>query len=328
MRRLASLCALALLPLLWLGCESGIDQPPEAAPEARAATALLPPNAKVLVMADLQHMRQRGPEAMRDRFMIPDGDGASASSARLRDFLSASGIDPDRDVHRVYAALPDTDGAAPRVVAYGSFDRERVAQAVQTKFGDDLERATYRNVDLFAAAQPDTDGRRFALAVPNSEMAIATGDRAELEAMIDRLRDGGDAPDPGPLVRQASQGQSFWMVARDLPSGNASNAKIDEMRQLRRALKDMAAHLSFASDGSADGQFIFIPKDASQASDVADVLRGAIGAMKQEASKPDSDAPAEFREALSNVQVETSGSEVRATFRVPKSLVDEMTEYM
>jgi len=322
---LALLLALLLfVPIIGSGCESGIDRPTEAPPETRAATALLPADARMMTMVDVQHLQKHGPERARRMLDVPFSNGASAETARLQDFLEASGLNPDRDVERIYMAVSTTD-RAPRSVAYGSFDRTRIEDALRSTFGDDLEPSTYREVTLFVASKAAGD-QRFALAVPNADMMLAAGTPDALRAMIDRLRDGGDATAPTDLVRKASQGQSFWFVTTDMgrfdedPGARQDEGDVPgDMRRLGRALKDVAGHFSFTEDGSLDGQFILVPRSSAQAADVADVARGAIAALKQHSEAPDA-----FREAAQQADVQTVDDEVRVTVTLPAALVDSM----
>lgn len=326
-RPLALLFALLVFtPLVWLGCESGIDRPPETTPETRAATALLPADARMTAMVDVQHLQKNGPERARKMMNLPFARDASAGSARLRDFLDASGLNPDRDLEQIYIAVPNRGEDVPQFVAYGSFDHTRIEDALRSKFGDDLEPSTYRGVDVFVATETDHEGRRFALAVPNNDMMLAAADRSQLEAMIDRLHDGDETAEPVPLVRKASQGQSFWFATHEIDhddrhehKGKNSGAP-EDFRMLERALKDVAGHFSFASNGDLDGRVILVPKSSAQASDVADVARGAIAALKQH-----SDASESFVQAAQQARVETAGDEVHVSFTLPADLINSLS---
>ncbi len=320
---LALLLALLLfVPIIGSGCESGIDQPAETPPETRAATALLPADARMATMVDMQHLQKHGPERARRMLEAPFANGASAEVARLQDFLEASGLNPDRDVERIYMAVSKAD-RTPWSVAYGSFDRARIEEALRSTFGDDLQPSTYRDVTIFVASETQDD-HRFALAVPNADMMLVAGAPDALRAMIDRLRDGTDPAPAGDLVRKASQGQSFWFVTKDVGRlGDDSGTRDDEVpsdvRRLGQVLKDVAGHFSFAADGSLDGQLILVPQPSAQAADVADVARGAISALRQR-----TDAPDAFREAAQQADVQTVDDEVHISMTLPAALVDSM----
>jgi hypothetical protein len=327
-RSLTSLFALLFVASLTvLGCESGLDQPAATTPETRAATALLPADAKMTTMIDLEHVRSNGPESIRSKMALPFANEASAEAARLQDFLDESGLNPKRDLERIFVAAPHDD-QAPHFVAYGTFDPGRMEDALQSSFGDDLEPTSYRGVTLFVAPDKGPHGHPFALAVPNADMMLASPDRAVVESMIDRLRDGGEPSEPKALVRTASQGQSMWFVAsnvgaegkaeRSTTTGASSEAS-DRMQQLGRVLQDVAGHFSFTSNGDLDSRVILVPKTSASASDVADVARGAIAAMRQR-----SDAPEPFRRAARETQVETVGDEVHVSVTLPAALVDSM----
>lgn len=324
----ASLFALLLaVSVLALGCESGLDQPAKTTPETRTATALLPTDTKMMSMVDVQHLREHGPEQLRSKMALPFAEDASAEAARLQNFLDASGLNPERDLERIFVAAPRHD-QAPHFVAYGTFDPNRMEDALRSSFGDDLEPTSYRGVTLFVAPDEGPHGRQFALAVPNADLMLASPERAAVESMIDRLRDGSEPSEPTALVRTASQGQSMWFVASDVGADGtgerttttgASSEGSGRMQHLRRVLSDVAGHFSFTSDGDLDSRMILVPKASASASDVADVARGVLGALKQR-----TDAPEPFRRAAQTAQVETVNKEVHVSVTLPAALIDSM----
>jgi hypothetical protein len=258
--------------------------------------------------------------------MLSDGPmaGASEQAARMRDFLEESGIDPSKDITRMYMAVTEENGReTPSFVVYGSFDRDRIEESVQSSFGDDLTQTVHDRTTIFEASadRSKRGDKTLSFAVVNDDMIVGSASTQGVTAMLDRR--GGTASGDDDLVRRASQGQSVWFVARDIdaPTGGDRSAEKGsaEMRKLGRAVQTAAGSFSLAQDGTLDGQMWLVPKSGASADDVADVARGALAAAKQQAK----DKPA-WAQMLDDVDISSESERVAITLRVPSDLLDEM----
>ena len=279
-------------------------------------------------MMDLQSLRERGPESLQSSMSLDRLDAASESAARLRDFLSSSGVDPEKDLTRMYMAVAgQKDDRQPYLVVYGDFRRQRIEETVRSTFGSELTETQREGTTIFTAADANRSGadKEMSFAVVNDELIVGSSSPDRVAAMLSRQKsEAGAANEAGrpDLMRLAAQGESAWFVVRDVqaPSTHGGESP-DEFRQLGRAVRDVAGSFSFTTEGRLDGQMWLVPKDGAAAQDVADVAKGALAAAKQKAS----DNP-EWTSALDQVTIRPQGNRVDVSFSLSPSLLDQMME--
>lgn len=308
------------------GCESGMDaaNAPDVTPETRAASAVLPQDARFTLMVNLKSLRENGPEKMRDALSLSSFDGASEKSARVQDFLASTGIDPDEDLERMYLAMSDVGGReAPHFVVYGTFDRDRLQNALRSTYGSDLGETSQNGITVFTA-QPGASDEAMSFAVINEDMIVGASSADRVVSMIERRGDEVESKgsENDALLRAASQGRSAWFVTRnlnvpDLEEGARDTEAAEDLGMLSRAVRDLAGSFSFESDGTMDGTLWLVPKDEAASGDVADVARGLLATAKQQADDPD------WSTVLDEMTVETSGSRVVVAFTAPTRLFDD-----
>ncbi|MFQ5570871.1 MAG: hypothetical protein ACE5G0_14420 [Rhodothermales bacterium] len=316
-RLFAFACALLTAGSLLVGCESQFEAPAEMTLQTKSAVEVLPSDARFVGMVDLQAMQQN--EAAN-----PFGDGHFAfddlsgeTGARIQDFLDATGFDPQKDVKEVYVAASDMgrDGH-PSLVAYATFDRERFQAYVEQQWSDDFESTDYMGVTIYQSRKNDHH-LSFALATDN--MIVASPEVESVQAMLDRLAGQGaslkDDAETMSLIALASGSSSAWFVARDVGEHVSHTRTSDdaierEMDQIGRAVRDVAFAFNVRSDG-AEGTLFMHPREGVSSSDIADLTKGVVAAMK---ASPDITDDA--LKMLDRVRVRSQGEQVRVNFFV------------
>ena len=303
------LAALPLLGLALIGCQDGAGI--EAAPatlETTEALDVLPP-AQFVGMVDFAAARRSdavGP--MLDGPASPFGGAA----AELDEVERLTGFDPATDLDRVYVAgSPGAESGA--FVAFARFDRERMERFIAAQDDAGLARTDVDGVPAWTVAE---DGRAFMVALPSERMMMA-GSEAAVRAMLARLADGSkglsaDAALMG-LVRKAGQAGA-WMVMQDIDDEFGGP---DPTGQVGAVADDVVMSFGFEDTGLAFDAFL-VPRDGAAASDVADLTRGAVSAMRVEAaSQP------ELMTMLDGVRVDAEGDGVRVTGLAPASFLSQ-----
>jgi hypothetical protein len=280
MRRLFPLFAIALFVV---GCEN-VQAPAELTLQTRSALDVLPADADVVGMFNAAEARDSdafdtftdGGFSMRRM----SGEGA----ARFDDFIAATGFDPDEDLHRVYFASSGgqmSDEGAPAFVVYADYDRERLDEYVGERPELELERTTYADAPVYLTAQ---HGREMAFALVNDDMIVG-GDRAEVYAMLDRLASGtkGLSADAQmmALIRNASHPDGMWVAMRGLPGDDGSVGE-STFGQAGQLMQDVVVSAGFEDDGVAF-QVRGVTRPGASTADAADLVRGAVSAMKMSA---------------------------------------------
>ena len=318
MRYIPRWLLLVFLTAALVGCESSIEAPDPTAEDlpdqARTATTLLPPDGRMMAMVDLQQMRTHGPSALREAFSKVSNPSVG-DHGELHDFLTESGLDLSTDIERVYLTQPREDRQQPYLVLTGTFDRERIGQALEAQAGRDVRQVDVSGTSAFLLR---TDNQTdVAISVVREDLLAIAPSAHALEAMLHRSVEGMATTDDM-LLRAASQGQSAWYVLRNLNAPASSNAP-DEMERLGSALQDMAGSFTFTDGGALDGALTLVPKGNASPEDVADVVRGLVAAAKQSA-----DISADAREALQRTDVQATDADVRITAHLPAPLINQL----
>lgn len=317
--RLLSLCSLLIAGGLLLGCENQLEAPEAMTLQTKNAVDVLPAGAQLVGMMDLQAMQ-------RNTAFDPFGDLNNMSDevgARVQEFIDATGFDPKEDLREVYFAAPALGAdAQASLVAYVTFDREALQDYVEQRRGELFDRSDYKGVPIYRALR---DGRPFAFALASENMIVASPDEAAVGAMLDRLAGIGQAlkdnAETMKLIALASSGSSAWTVVRDVADLGAHPSKHQDaverdVAQIGRALKNVAIAVTMQEDGVA-GKVFMQTKDGVAASDVADLTKGVVAAMKAE-----SDIDAEKLRLLDRVRVRTQSDHVQVEFFADNALLN------
>ena len=329
--------ALALAALL--GCESNVDAPPtpEMTAETKRAAEVLPPDADFVAMMNVRRLQEHG---------FFDGENALSAEqlsgeggARVRDFLEATGFDPQKDVREVYVAMEGASEGTASLVLYADINRDRFRQQIEAQLEGRLTRSSYGDLTLYELTGAD-HSLTFALA--SDDLIVAATTPQAVRSMIDRLEGRGRAlAQNAALMRRVEQVQGrgdLWLAARDVarfrrpPQKAAVQQKVNRqqkantqqksrpagMDRLLRAVQDGAAAFT-VTGGTVDGLVYLDAADGVAPSDLADVTRGLVGAMKASADE-------EELRALDQVQVEEQGDEVRVAFSLPRAMLSRRQE--
>ncbi len=314
------------LGLFFVGCEVQLDEPvAEMTLQTRSAVEVLPADAQFVGMVDLQAFRNSETlDPFSEHGLSLEGDD-SEMAARLQDFLNATGFDPEEDLREVYVAAPSED-AAPSLVVYANFDRARLLGYVEDNFSGEFEKTSYKSFPAYLAREAD---EQFAFAIANDNMMVASPEMAEVHAMLDRLAGTGRALDDDAevmrLVKQVGGGNA-WFVARGIDTqfdearhGHKEHEAMErDMAQIGRALQDMAATLTVEQTGLR-GNMWMVTRPGVAASDVADLMKGVVAAMKAGEG-----ANKQMMETLDGVRIRPADDRVQVSFFVENEMLASM----
>ena len=265
-----------LLAFALSACESGLNAPGVAATaQSTEALSLLPSDSQTLGMMDLRSARES--DAIQTAtggtglgMVSPNG------SSEFDDFVRRTGFNPGEDLDRVYVAASEARESFA-FVAYGRFDRERIARFVADEEDADLEQTQIDGLPVYFASEEE--GPRAGFALVNDEMILA-GDEASLRAMLTRL--GGAASSPSAevqaLLNRVQYPDGAWFIARDLDIDGASGGD-DPMGAAATMANDMVVSMDFRRDGVAFDAFVS-PRAGASADELARVVKGGVAAAR------------------------------------------------
>jgi hypothetical protein len=324
MRPLLPLAALAA-GLALTGCETELDAPTaDLSLQTRNALEVLPAGADAVAMLDVRAVHESPVGRHGGPFSVEGMSGEG--SARFDEFVRLTGFDPEEDLSRVYVAVHgEGEQATPAFVVYGTFDRARMDAYLQEHAPAEAELERTTIADLPAYLGTNEDGRRFGLVLVNDEMALA-GEETALRAMVERVggrASGGLDTDAAMmrLVERAAYGDGAWFAARNIDR-HAADEHGPAVGDLARAGGQMAEGV-MSFDFRADGvalHAVGFPRAGADAGEVADLVQGAVAAMRTQAA----DEPEVVR-ALDDVDVRASDGAVVVRGIIPQALLDRMT---
>ena len=304
------------------GCEAELAAPTaDLSLQTRSALEVLPAGADAVAMLNVQAAGESPVGRHGGPFSV-EGMGGEGS-ARFGEFVRLTGFDPEEDLSRVYVAVTGVDEhAAPAFVVYGTFDRARMDAYLQEHAPAEaaLERTTVGGLPAYLG---NDDGRRFGLVLVNDEMALA-GEETALRAMVERLgggATGGLDTDAAMmrLVEHAAYGDGAWFAARGIDAHAPDGAGMGDLARAGGQMAEGVVSFDFRTDGVAM-HAVGYPRAGATASEVADVVKGAVAAARTQAA----DEPEAVR-ALDDVDVRASGDAVVVRGFVPGALLDRMT---
>lgn len=267
----------------------------------------VPATAAVVAYADVQQVMA---SQLRQRLRKLEPDTHDRD-----DFEAKTGVNIERDIDTVVAALLNQDGGndrRPLVIARGRFDQVRIEGLFREHGGEVTD---YQGVRLLT--HPDRDGGEGALGfIDPGVLAIGHGDA--VRAAIAARQSGQNVLSNTELMRLVGDinNSNAWAVGRfdaianhaDLPGG---------LQGQMPALSwfSAAGHLN----GGVSGTFKAEAKDDEAAKNLRDMLRGIVAMAKLQAG----DKPA-LKSMVDSLELGGEGKTVAVGFAVPAELFDAL----
>jgi hypothetical protein len=230
------------------------------------------------------------------------------------DFERETGIDIERDIHYVVAAVGPGEAHQALVVARGNFNPVQL-ETVAVQHGGTAD--TYRDRRLVSmAAGPDGKSATLAFLEPG---LVAIGDSASVRRAIDaRLNASSvtDNTDIMALVSQIERGHNAWAVGRF--DALASQGRLPE--QVTSQLPPVSW---FAAAGQINGGVSGLVRVEASDDEAAELLRRQVNgalAFGEMMSRSDARAAA----ALRSLNVTGTGRTVQLSFQLPAELFQMM----
>ena len=311
-----SVCLLLILS----SCESQVEySEDDISLQAKNAVDVLPNNPAFVGMMNISDMSdtELGESMFKEEWDNMD---------ELQDLIEATGFDPYEDLKEVYVTLGEIGGEGNpgvSVVAYASFDSGSMEEYVEERAGDELQERTYRGIDLYEfEVGSEFGGFSFA----NDDMILMSSKIDQLEGMIDRLIDEGEALSSNSsmmdLVARASTGKSAWFIAEkpDMPLAEES-ASDNNMEEMAKQIFVAVDHFVVAANVDGDeveSQLFLQPNESVEAGDLADLIKGLRSAMRSDPGMNKQDLA-----MLDEIDISSSRGQVRIQFTVDDQMLEK-----
>lgn len=296
----------SLLPLLSIAliagaCESSGFSDEPLTVETRSALEILPPDAQVVASVNLRQIADN-PELSLESMLNSLGEMHEEARARVSEFVATTGFDPAKDLRSVYVS--SSLELNPVVLAYGAYDVERLSEFIDSRQSSIISKYFYRDVPVYEMAVENNDSMLLALA--GESMMIASPNKTELHAVLDRALDTENREIPQRLSTLAGQvaGSDSWIVITELPVPADTSEKPD-MTAIASSILSASAGMNAAADKLEMTSWLTPQQDLS-AEDLEDLVRGGIAALKIEAK----DNPTAF-DILDRIETRTTSGTVQ-----------------
>jgi hypothetical protein len=273
----------------------------------RAAVGPLPPEA-LFILADARYVM--GLDATRffaSPFHKRYAQDAASRPAALRDLEAKTGLSPERDVERVFAAGGGPGDNRGVALIQGRFDRTRIARSIETeRKGVTRKQHLGATVYLFGEESQSPGALTFL-----GDHEILLGTQRGVEAVIARqvvrpaLPPGGIAE----LVGRVKPGSTFWLVGDQTVFSALQGVAQTGAPITLPALKSLVVTGDLDPDVSIS--IVGDAADPTGAKNVADIVRGLIGLLSLQAGqKP---------------ELATEANQVHVDARIPYTLVEALS---
>ncbi|HEY3740172.1 MAG TPA: hypothetical protein VGL53_10020 [Bryobacteraceae bacterium] len=263
-----------------------------------ALMSLVPPDAKLLVGANLESLRKS--TIFQDHF-------AGEFAAQLDNFTRQTGLDPRKDI---WELLATSDGKSTVVMARGKFSVPDLEPQFDQRGAKKIK---YKSYTLYG---DETNTGVFM----NSSTALA-GNTVAVKAILDR-RDQAAAP-PADLVRltdEVPHGSQLWAVFEGnfirLPFEEGSN--LGNVNRIIAGLESGMFYANMASglDFTAVGNGV----DEKNATSINDAMRALLGLLRLNTRNDQK----ELFEIYDSIDVKQTGKMVKLTAHIRQDLVNQL----
>jgi len=285
------------------------------------------PEGPVMVMAfDFQRFATLSffDKALKENFQKGARAQAGAAFKDYQDFVQQTGIDLQKDVHAVVAAVygsfEDKNPDALGVVSL-TYDEAKLLAALRKQGGIAAEES-YGGLTLYAL-KGDDKGREMRLAFLNKN-CIQAGSAGPLKRAVDLAAKKGKSvlksPEMMKYVNQVDKKNMFWLALAAIP-GKAKQAPAGGMMPIDLSKAEAFTAVADFKDKVLSGELRLISPNEAGNKQIADMLNGlkamaAMGAAKEP----------ELGQLLNGLQLDSTADHVRLTFRLPEDLLNKLGE--
>ena len=261
----------------------------------------IPPDATLVAFADVREIMDSG---VRQKLLklSPDADSGADQ------FQAETGIDIQRDVNRIVAAVSGTDpsNARPLILARGVFDTARIEASIRAKGG---------TVEQYNRQRLITLENSLALSFVEPDLALV-GEPNAVRRAIDTKASGQDVTGNEQIMR----------LVREFDSGNAwAVSHVESVINGNLIPAEVKAQLPpvtwLAINGQVDdgirASVRAETRDEAAANNLRDVIRGFVALARMQAGQH-----AQLAEVVNSLELGGQGTTVSLGFTIPPSVID------
>jgi len=241
--------ALGVLSLSAAGCSTCAGTSGSRATEEDIS--LLPPETNFVLMANVAEMR--GTSLWKK--VLELRDQSESSKQRYVEFVTKTGLDPEKQIDSVFAGFPTTKGSQEFgvILRGGPFDEQKIFAYLKEqsqKDGSELSTVDYNGHKLYG----DKSGQSFGAFLDSK--TIAMGGKEWIKKIVDLHKAGGESAAKNEaltsLVKKTKTSESFWGAGL-VPEEARTSLKDDPRLQAAATMKDVYASIDVKNGFSLTG---------------------------------------------------------------------------
>jgi len=323
-----------LLILIFATACSGGEGPREVSAVTSPAKStdylsLMPEETNILFYANLNSIKKTSfGEELRARF--EDDIRVKRDDREYRDFLKATGVDPEKDIYELWFGSTggdrhdDVGGAIIR----GKFDEKKIIEYVEEERYHRLRQANYRGHKIYNTEDSNrrNDDREFTFL--NSE-TVAIGDGEWIKTVIDLSKDGGknvlSNKAMARFIAEVPNRDQLWAVMNLNEMTDGWTQKIREQSSTFKGTKSIENLQSLIFHTRVDKDAKLFIKGDFGTTEEAELLAETLNGFKAMAKLMVMDDK-EAIDMLNGIKIKSAGSMLHINTTVDKNFFDKVDE--
>ena len=323
-----------LLILIFATACSGGEGPREVSAVTSPAKStdylsLMPEETNILFYANLNSIKKTSfGEELRARF--EDDIRVKRDDREYRDFLEATGVDPEKDIYELWFGSTggdrhdDVGGAIIR----GKFDEKKIVEYVEEERYHRLRQANYRGHEIYNIEDSNRRNDDSEFTFLNSE-TVAIGDGEWIKTVIDLSKDGGknvlSNKAMARFIKEVPNRDQLWAVMNLNEMTDGWTQKIREQGSTFQGTKSIENLQSLIFHTRVDKDAKLFIKGDFGTTEEAELLAETLNGFKAMAKLMVMDDK-EAIDMLNGIKIKSAGSMLHINTTVDKNFFDKVDE--
>jgi hypothetical protein len=243
-------------------------------------------------------------------------------NANVKKELTAIGLDPLKDVHKLLITTAGTEKPKVLIVAYGKFDVDKVKAAAEKEARDkpdELKITTEDGKTIYEGK--GGEGRDFyAYLNPNGTTVLASSQKDYLMTAIAN-KSGGPGKEMQDVLSKVGGKESIWLAAIITKELRKVMASTPSAKDLAPKLEAVTGTINVTKD--VETNLVIHTTDAKAAADVKKILNQVKPLLTLAAQGAGEDAGPILSEVVDNLKITTEENSVRLNLKVSEDLIEK-----
>jgi len=291
--------------------------------------SLMPEETNILVYANFRSIKQTSfGEELSARF--EDEIRVKRDDREYRDFLEATGVDPEKDIYELWFGSTggDRHGNVAGAIIRGRFDKKKIVEYIEEERYHRLRQANYRGHNIYNIEDNNRGNDDNEFTFLNSE-TVAIGDGEWIKNVIDLSKDGGknvlSNKTMARFINEVPSKDQLWAVINLNEMTDGWTQKIREQGSAFKGTKSIENMQSLIFHTRVDKDARLYIKGDFGTTEEAELLAETMNGFKAMAKLMVMDDK-EAIDMLNGIKIKSEGSMILINTTVDKNFFDKVDE--